>query len=371
MTDMDNYSHYFPVGKKVDVGIPLPNADVFKDWAIIHGISEDLVSLQLSRDFLPVNVLLHYGQILELRGEIDNSGYCCRAIIVSEGDARSLLLRLIGEIVSDELREFYRIDAFLPIKYFVSREQNIDVLYTQWKERRNRRTQRERERMDQRWTHSMLPEEGALPPEPRQESSEAMRGDGSDDTASVLGDDSAGVTEGSWDTIIPLAANISGGGLRIISHQGFAAGEYVLLEILVPSPQRVVDVIGRIVFANRNYAVTSDGEYFNTGVQFVYLDERDRDAIITYISTIQLKRIRQLRERYLFRGATENDLHAGDFANSGINKNTLGVLIILFVVLIGMLGSYLWRYANEHPKGEIQRLFEDGVKQYKEKIIQK
>ena len=105
MSDMEPYSRYFPVGIKVGVGIPLPNAEVFKDWAIIHEIDEDLVSLQLSRDVLPVGVSLRYGQILELRGGIEGNGFCCRAIVVSEGDARELLLRLIGEIVSDELRD--------------------------------------------------------------------------------------------------------------------------------------------------------------------------------------------------------------------------------------------------------------------------
>lgn len=60
MNDMDLYSYYFPAGKKVGVGIPLPNAEVFREWAIIGNIDEDLVSLQLSRDVLPVNVSLYY-----------------------------------------------------------------------------------------------------------------------------------------------------------------------------------------------------------------------------------------------------------------------------------------------------------------------
>ncbi len=45
MSNMELYSRYFPVGKKVGVGIPLPNADVFRDWAIVHEIDEDLVTL--------------------------------------------------------------------------------------------------------------------------------------------------------------------------------------------------------------------------------------------------------------------------------------------------------------------------------------
>lgn len=352
MNDLELYSRYFPVGKKVGVGIPLPNAEVFRDWAVIHDIDEDLVSLQLSRDDLPEEVSLHYGQILELRGGTENNGYCCRAILVTEGDARELLLRLIGEIVSDELREFYRIDAFLPIKYFVSQEQHSDVLRRQWEERRKIRQQHELESKDHRWTAGALSELSEVPPD----SGEA--GSDEDDTEQVK-------DQHSWDSVVPLAANVSGGGLRIVTHQGFEDGEYVLLEILLPSPQRVIDVVGRIVFANRNYAAGSDFEYFNTGVQFVYIDERDRDAIVTYISTIQLKRIRQLRERYLYRGVLEEE-QPGTFGVFGVKITVLSA--VLFAIVIALLVNYFWHYAVEHPKGEIERTFEEGVIKYRERL---
>jgi hypothetical protein len=360
MNDMELYAQYFPVGKKVGVGIPLPNAEVFKDWAVIHEIDEDLVTVQLSRDDLPVNVLLHYGQILELRGGSENNGYCCRAIVVSEGDARELLLRLIGEIVSDELREFYRIDAFLPIKYFVCQEQSIDRLSKQWEERRIRRHLLESDHKNQRWVSEFPPSEAELSHERHRDSSEA-------DEVDMVPVDENREEDKSWDTIIPLAANISGGGLRVVTHQGFENGEYTLLEILVPSPQRVVEVIGRVVFANRNYAAGRDKDYFNTGVQFVYIDERDRDAIVNYISTIQLKRIRQLRERYLYRGALEVDEQFDTSGRSRIKRTVIRrVSLLLFVLMLALLVNYFWYYAHEHPKGEIQRTFEDGVKKYRE-----
>src|SRR5690242_19510753 len=107
---MDQYASFFSAGMKVRVGIPLPDAEIFLDWAVIHEVDEDLVSLQLSRDQLPVGVTLHEGQIVDLRGGKDDAAYSCRAIIVFEGRESRVLLRLIGEIVTDELREYYRID---------------------------------------------------------------------------------------------------------------------------------------------------------------------------------------------------------------------------------------------------------------------
>lgn len=367
MSDIDLYAHYFPVGKKVGVGIPLPDTGVFKDWAVILEIDEDLVSLQLSRDVLPVDVSLHYGQILELRGGGEGNAFCCRAIIVSEGDARELLLRLIGEVVSDELREFYRIDAYLPIKCFVSHEQNSALLHTQWEERRTRRKLLEIDRPDHRWTRELLPAESGPSLERPHLSSKAGGGEEVPDR-----DRGESGAHDSWDGIIPLAANISGGGLRINTHQGFENGEYTQLEIFLPVPQRVIDVVGRVVFANRNYPAGSDRDFFNTGVQFVYIDERDRDAIIKYISTIQLIRIRQLRERYLCREGEGNDRNY-DTSRGAVIRRTVTRLsmFLLFVVLLVLLASYYWYYIHEHPKAEIQRIFDEGIRKYDEKLHQK
>lgn len=352
MNDFEQYASYFSAGIKVGVGIPLPNSEVFREWAIIHEIDEDLVSLQLSRDVLPVSITLQYGQILELRGGKEGAGYSCRALIVSEGDSRELLLRLIGEIVSDELREYYRIDAFLPIKYYVSREQNIDILRKQWELRRAHRQQIELEQKKRSWNSDLLSPNAALPNEKIQGAEERDTREGEDND--------------SWDTIIPLAANVSGGGLRLITHQGFDNGEYVLLEILVPSPRRVVDVVARVIFANRNFSAGSDLEYYNTGMQFVYIGERERDAIVNHISNIQLKRIRQMRERYLFRGVDDNDASASGILNA--KSIVAWTMAIIFITLVSVsLVSYFWRYAHDRPEGEIEKIFDDAIKQYREK----
>lgn len=356
MSDMELYATNFPVGKKVGVGIPMPNAYVFKDWAIIHEIREDLVTLQLSRDMLPVGVSLRNGTILELRGGDEDNGYCCRAMIVSEGAEKKLLLRLIGEIVSNELREFYRVDAYLPIKYFVSREQNSDRLRTEWEKRRENRLKLIKERTNRRWEIVIKPEGTTLP--------EESGDDDQPEDQNLMAEESS---DSSWDSIIPLAANISGGGLRIITHVGFEMGEYVLLEIFVPSPERVIDVVGRVVFANRNFAAGNDHEYFNTGVQFVYLDENDRDAVVNYISSIQLKRIKQLRETYMYRWLPEEDtLFATSKESLFRRPATRNLAILLIIAILLLLSSYFRYYAQVHPKGEIQRTFEDSVKKLRE-----
>jgi len=354
---MEQYSRYFSVGMKVGVSIPLPNASVFRDWAIVQDVDEDLIALQLSRDMLPAHVTLRYGQILELRCGGNNDNYCCRAMIVSESDARQLMLRLIGEIVSDDLREFYRIDAFLPIKYFVSREQNVERLRLDWEERRVYRLRQK----NHSWSGKLPAADAQLPHERLQEREEA------ETESSEESKPTEPTAYEPWNTIIPLAANISGGGLRLITHQGFEDGEYCLLEILVPSPQRVVDVVARVVFANRNFAAGTDREYFNTGMQFLYIDERDRDAVVTYISTIQLMRNRQLLEEYMFRdkGGGRHQEKAADTSGVSVKRIAILVATAVTILLIAiMMFNFFWDYVHGHPKGEIEQTFEGGIRKY-------
>jgi Tfp pilus assembly protein PilZ len=349
MSDMGNYASFFAAGMKVGVGIPLPNAETFVDWALIYEIDEDLVILQLSRDQLPVAVTLDVGQIVDLRGGRDDSAYSCRAIIVSEWRGNFIQLRLIGEIVTDELREFYRVDAFLPIKYVVSLEQNPDVIRMEWAERRQKRLDDELLRKQYPWDVTFIAENAELPSEHLHPPE----------------DEEADDQDASWDSIIPLAANISGGGMRIVAHQHFDVGEYVPLEIMVPMPRKIVDAVGKVVFVTPNRSVAGDRESYSVAMKFVCIDERDRDAIVTHISTIQLQRIRQLREHFALRDGID-DLDHEESDRFRWQKNiAYGAVLLAFLV---MLFLYFREYTANHPQSVIGEAFESGIRKYLEKM---
>jgi hypothetical protein len=373
MSDFDQYLEHFPVGLKVNIGIPVPGGNTFHDWAVIHSIDEDLVSLQLSRDTLPVGVKLTVGIILDIRAGNEVSGYSCRAIIVIEGYHREVLLRLIGEIVSSELREFYRIDAFLPIKYFISSEQNELKLKLAWKEKREARIVSEKERKEQEkkpWERLLhAPATENLPLEELGE--ELLRDDAQEEQQQPDEPEEDG-RDHSWDDIIPMAANISGGGVRILLHHRFETDTLVPLEIYLPSepePQ-VLDAVGIVSFANENYAATKQFSRtsYNTGLKFKFLDERDRDAIVSYISNVQLKRIRLMREQYLFRSGPESTPPpvTRETQRKLMLRTTLTIVSVI-IILISLV-IYFKNYTQNRPKSEIELLFDKGYGEYLRKI---
>jgi len=373
MSDFDHYLEHFPAGLKVTIGIPMPNGDSFHDWAIIHSIYEDLLSLQLSRDTLPVGVKLDVGIILDVRTGTEVSGYSCRAIIVEKGYQKEVLLRLIGEVVSSELREFYRIDAFLPIKYFISNEQSEIQLKTAWKNKRESRLIAEQERKElqkkpwERLRKTITHEEF-----PKEELNKKNHGGETSEDFNQSEDLEDSSRDHSWDDIVPLAANISGGGLRMLLHHQFSTDTLVPLEIYLPSePEaQVIDAVGIVAFSSENYAAVKqfNRSSFNTGLKFKFLDERDRDAIVSYISNIQLKRIRMMREQYLFR----SDLKMEQiFITPEVRKKLfLKTALITIIALISLiiLIMYFKNYAENKPKNEIEIIFEKGFEEYLKKV---
>ncbi|GFE59713.1 PilZ-like domain-containing protein [Geobacter sp. AOG2] len=386
MSDAGHYTSRYFTGMKVEVGIPLPNTKVFRDWARINEIDEDLVSLQLSRDMLPAGVNLRVGQLLTIRSESDGQAHSCSAFIVSKGYEQDLLLRLTGEIVYDELREFYRIDAFLPIKFYALHDQNPANVKQQWEERRKQRREeerirelrrlearRERLRAEERAREQMLME-GA--------SSVGQNGSFSNDGGREEPEDNPYYE--SWSSVTSVAINISGGGLKILTNQGFETDELLLLEIFVPSLSYIVDIVARVVFSDHNDTAGDDGNCFNTGMQFVFIDERARFAINSHVSNVQIRRIRQFKgfadveplnidplaipdKHYAYAGSVDADNETDNSARISRKKIIQQVALGLFFIgIISILYFYFSAYAVKHPKNQIQDMFETGIRKNSE-----
>ena len=370
MSNFATYNQYFPAGKKVNVAIPVPQGETFYDWAIINSLDEDLVSLQLSRDELPSGVKLSTGFILDLRVGTDDSGYSCRGIIVTETYKREIILRLIGEVVSNELREFYRIDAFLPIRYFVTSERNENTLKIAWKEKREARLAAEQEFREQEKKPWERLRDMQYEQRPEEElTHDALRTDQDEETEEQEEDDGLDHT---WDDVIPLAANISGGGIRILLHHKFAEDDMVPVEIYLPTEPRpqIIDAVCRVAFCRENEAAGKqfNRPTYNPGFKFVWIDERERDALVSYISNVQLKRIRMLREHYLARDRGDTTSPPPDpsaLLKARIIQAIVGIIAVLILLTLVI---YFKNYSENRPKGEIELIFDKGFMEYLKKV---
>ena len=381
MSATDHHTSLYYIGMKVEVKIPLPNTKVFRDWAIINEVDDDLVSLQLSRDILPEGVNLRVGQVLTITSQRDGNVCTYRAFIVSKGYDQDLLLRFTSETISNELREFYRVDAFLPIKFHTLYDQNPANVKQQWETQLKLRHEEDAARQ-----RSLLEaKREKLRSEERAKERKVLEGFFLVDPATTLPQDKTLEDQQdnpyyeSWGDVTALAVNISGGGLKIFTNQQFNMDEFIMLETYVPSSNCIVDIVARVVLTNYSNITEDNKSQICTAMQFVLINESASSVINSHISSIQLKRIRQFKGFTDVEPAADNALSAPDkhyayIDSIAVSEKTEGqeqfqkpnirkvLLVILFVSVIWLLCSQIYSYGVKHHDKQIQEIFEKGIK---------
>ncbi|KAF0219848.1 MAG: PilZ domain [Geobacteraceae bacterium] len=328
--ELSAYAKYFQAGQRVGVSIPLPGDEVFRDWAVLKSVVEDLAELQLSRDILPHGAQVHVGAILELRTAINDNGYCCRSMVVSESPGRNLLVRFIGEVIYDELREYFRIDVYLPLQLSIPAGLTNAEAKAEWLETR-------RKRLEQKTQEVFLDEAGA----------------GTEET--VPEEDRS-----AWENVPPIAANISGGGLRVTIPEELKEDVLVNIELYLPLPApMVIDVVGQVISADQIHF--GDDPLYSTAIRFLYIDERDRDRIINYVSVEQLELLRRFRKGFLTMTPGEFALNARPALRTILARF---LYTVLFFCVSAWLMFWLIDYHRDRPKSEIHKIFEQGLREY-------
>ena len=322
--EFSDYQHYFGTGLRVEVRLPRGPEETFRDGAVIALMDEDLVKLQLSRDVLPDNVKADTGTVVDIRGGKDGSAHCCRAIIVEEWDGTLLTVRLIGTVIPDEMREFYRIETYIPLRYRLEPDTSPEQIREQWHAQRHPAPQPEKD------APPLIPET-ASPAEPT--------------------------------NAAPLAANLSGSGIRIRIHEELTAGTLLPMELYLNlETLKVVPVVGEVVQVSPLRTREEDAPLFSTALRFICIDERDRDAVIRFISAEQLARLRSHSVGSVSIPSLDHEAYSRQ-------KNVQRIVLVIGIILIfaGIAVALVFSRLNS-PKGEIEQTFEREIQQYRKLI---
>ena len=317
------YAKYFNAGQRVRVSIPTGEGKAFHEWAELSSLAEDLVQLQLSRDALPAGARLSVGTTLELRTGSSGTGYRCRSIIVDVGAEKKLLLRLIGEVILDELREYFRIDVYLPLLLSFPQTNDPATIKEQWI------TRRANVGIQQKTSENHLHEV-----------------------------DQGQCQEHPWhDVPTPKAANISGGGLKVTIPEKLPEDSFVNLTVYLPlQPSVLLEMVGQVIATTPVFSGSET--HYSTAFRFFYIDERDRDRIIQYITTEQLSQLRHYRK-----GGQSDEVDNTLFRRG--KKTLLAVAgILVFCLFTIWLVSWFSCYHRQQPKSEVHRIFEKGLRDY-------
>lgn len=301
-------------------------------------LTRDLLELELEDDRLPEHIAIAIGDILEIRSGIGGKGFRCRSLLISGTEDRYLLVRLVGNIIYEELREFFRIDTFIPLRYSSKPHWDFKSIRLHWLELLERRAATE-----------------------QNPASFIYQGDQSENPAVQ---DSLALLTLQYEP--PVAANISGGGLRAMIPDRIEPGAYAILELYLPGiTPKIIEVAGEVLTSEREGKPGDPLEY-STAFKFVCIEERDRDALISYIMRVQQKQIQQMAEEMPALKRTIDEISTQNAARRPppLYRNIiLGVSILFFLAIIALMVNH---YRNP-GKGVVQMIFDEGLRKYLEK----
>lgn len=329
------YHDFFSTGQRVGIGILVPDQGIFREWGGIERLDEDLLEVRLSRTQIPEGASLEIGSTIMVRTGKNGEGYSCTAIVVGEKIDGLLPVRLTGEVVNDNQREFYRLDVFLPLTYGRTPEASPAAARERWEKQ-----QRERE-FRKRWEEAVSPEiraavagnEALLPPE-------------------ELGHP------------LPIAANISGNGLLIRVHELCQPGDLVDLRLYLPPPRRsVVDIVAEVVHVT---PVAEDGgePLYSTAMRYLCIDRPDQDRIIAFIRNEEREQLRLMGGRLLVETKEPALTPRQWFWH--VTRQVIGTLVTLYI--IWYVAMILVNYQKYGPRSYIQKTFEQQIMQYVRKL---
>ena len=338
-SEFEEYERYFHAGLKVEIGIRLPTRDVFREWGVVQEYHDDLIVVELSRDQLPAGVILDYGAIIDVGVWVREQVYTCNAIIIEKKGPVAYVIQLISSVTLKERREFFRIGVVLRLKYaFTPSDRTGNEVREEWQKRAELEYLKYMDAgsdfVDSQLffaTHHHLRPSGP---------------------------------ELKWVDSIGTPATICGGGVRFKLPRRLREGEMINLELHLPlKAMRVVHAVGEVIHVMEpvRRSGKTDLEY-PTGIRFKWIETRDRELIIQYISGEQLEQLRRLSSSLRYQEEPDEATKPPLTWQQLLIRVFIGLIIAL---LFYELTLYCIEYTTRNTKDEIQGIYGKELGKYR------
>jgi len=257
-----NYGQFYKVGQAVKVGVQLSNS-------VKREINGEVLSLEGDR----VTVEILGGEMSSaFSGKKSGAGYslsgwsgwgffCCDAILDTVVSSKEIELRLTGSVEEKQRREYFRLDVSLPVRIEVPATQSPGAIKEQW--------------------HAFRAGALKAPPPEMFPSGKGYRA----------------VLPGGID-IPAQPVNLSGGGLRLRRSSSIPAGDMVHVHLYLPlAPSRVINIVAEVLRCNEITLRLEKDPVMILAMKFVHIDEKDREAIISFLFSEQRIQLQSEAER--------------------------------------------------------------------------
>ncbi|WP_243370009.1 PilZ-like domain-containing protein [Geotalea sp. SG265] len=328
------YLPFFSKGLRIEIGIPQPSGDIFRDWAIIREFHEDTILVQLSRDYLPADVKVEINSILDASIRIDQQIYTCTCIVTERQGERNLRIRLFGLLTLKERRQFFRLECTFNFRYTDPDQRLREEVAAEW----------------QTWRELEL-----------------MRLQGCDEycVAARQAEQMAAQPGHIWHESRNFPVVLGGGGMGFKLDTRLKPESLLHMELYLPlSPPRTIRTVAEVAYVlDPVETLETSAVHYRTGFKFVHLEGRDRDDIFHYISQMQLLRLREISENRPFQSPYEKENEQKDMDWERVLLRILYVLVVIAICL--WIGRKLMEYRQRGDTNEIKVIYEKSLKKYR------
>lgn len=255
------YADYFRQGQPVKVCIHLADKRMFEDNAVVMAMEANRMKLEVWGSDLADMGGAKAGADATVITEHGYSVYRCHASLETETSGRIVSLLLTGGVRERQLREYFRFDVFVPLIHSIPENQALTVVKAQWRENIERCLE--------------------IPPP-------------------VIGWHGDGFRVVKWNGLVnlhPVRVNLSGGGIRFRTPEYAAPGTLMHLTIFLPLLQpRVISVVAEVMRCHEMTLFWTKGNFHSAALRFLFIEERDRDSIISHIFMEQRRSLQAMIE---------------------------------------------------------------------------
>lgn len=258
MTDpATEFEQYFPVDTTVAIGIEFANNRLFEENATIRLVAGDTVRMEIAGPGLP-DIPPHAANARMVITGRDSLHLCRCQAKLTDVNGRDILARLTGTVEVQQRREFFRWDVAIPVACSVPADQQASAVQQEW----------EKTKVERR----------AAPPPVLRHTGEGFK-----------------VSRGrKRKSVNSVRVNLSGNGIRLATADKLVPGTLVNLEIYLPLiPARVICAVGAVIRSTELQLTHHTPFPYLTAFRFEFIDERDRDTIISYLFMEQRSLLRR------------------------------------------------------------------------------
>jgi hypothetical protein len=256
------YEHYYKVGQQVKVGVRLSGKLLRESNGEITYIADNHVKVEILGGGLPAGLSPGKTESRILLSGWSGWGFhCCDALIEGIGSRNELSLRLVGGVEEKQRREYFRLDVMIPFSLDVPDIQHAGTV-------------------KERWNASLIRNRNAPPPDvfPSGKGYRAVTRDRQD--------------------LAPEAVNLSGGGMKVRVKSSIRIGNLVHADLYFPlNPPRVVSAVAEVLRCNEVTLRIEKEPVFIVAMKFIHIDEKDREAVISFIFSEQRNQLKSETER--------------------------------------------------------------------------